>query len=222
MDLPGWVAPCFEGRKLADDDQMLKHTEELGINTSRGLVVAGDSNGGDMALIIAHLHAQERPEGPPLTGLYLSCPIVMERSTVPEKYREYYLSMDQNVKSTGLTPESVEFLMCKSVFSGNRGRGLIALAVYKPDMTSPLAFPILFPDHFKLPKTYIQVGGMDPLRDGGLILDQVLKDSGVETKLEVYPGLPHCFWGAFMHADFTKKHRKDSTEALKWLMMSGS
>jgi acetyl esterase/lipase len=59
---------------------------------------------------------------------------------------------------------------------------------------------------------------MDPLRDGGMILEQVLKDSGVQTKLDLYPGLPHCYWGAFMHADFIKKHIKDSTEALKWLM----
>jgi acetyl esterase/lipase len=59
---------------------------------------------------------------------------------------------------------------------------------------------------------------MDPLRDGGLIFHQLLQESGVETKLDLYPGLPHCFWGPFMHADFTKKHTKDSMEALKWLL----
>ena len=64
----------------------------------------------------------------------------------------------------------------------------------------------------------MQVCGMDPLRDGGLILEQVLRDSGVQTRLQVYPGLPHCFWGAFAHADFTKKQMQDATDGLKWLL----
>ncbi|KAK0622431.1 Alpha/Beta hydrolase protein [Immersiella caudata] len=181
---------------------MLKNAKELGINPSRGLVVFGDSNGADMALVIAHLHAQEQPEGPKITGLYLACPVSMIEENVPEEYKEYFLSMEHNTDAPGLTAESVRFV----------------LTLYKPDITSPLAFPILFPDHSKLPKTYVQVAGMDPLRDGGLILEQVLKDSGVQTKLDVYPGLPHCFWGTFMHADFTKQHAKDSAEALKWLL----
>jgi hypothetical protein len=92
---------------------MLKNLEELGINPTKGLIVSGDSNGADMALTIAHLHAQEQPLGPPLTGLYLACPIVMDKSTVPEQYREYYLSMEHNAKVPGLTAGSVEFLMCK-------------------------------------------------------------------------------------------------------------
>jgi hypothetical protein len=94
---------------------MLRNAEDLGINTTKGLVVAGDSNGADMALIIAHLHTQEQPEGPHLTGLYLACPIVMDKNAVPERYSEYYLSMEHKIKAPSLTAESIEFILCESI-----------------------------------------------------------------------------------------------------------
>lgn len=91
-------------------------------------------------------------------------------------------------------------------------------AVYKPDPSSPLAYPIAFPDHSKMPKTYLQVCGWDPTRDGGLILEQIWKDCGIETKTDIYPGLPHRFWAALIHARFTKKHAEDSKAGLIWLL----
>ena len=94
--------------------------------------------------------------------------------------------------------------------------------MYKPDPTSPLAYPIAFPDHSKMPKTYLQVCGLDPARDGGLILEQVWKDCGVEIKTDIYPGLPHCFWATLIHARFTKQHAEDSKNGLAWLLRGSS
>ena len=40
-----------------------------------------------------------------------------------------------------------------------------------------------------LAKAYINVAGMDPIRDDGLIYERVLtEECGVETRLDVYPG----------------------------------
>ncbi|KAK0738828.1 Alpha/Beta hydrolase protein [Schizothecium vesticola] len=199
---PEWVFPVPLEDAYDGFLWMVGNLQELKISPDRGLVVAGDSTGGDMAMVIAHLYALQQTQSPPLTGLYLGCPVAMDKNIAPERYRDYYLSMEQNAKGPALTAESINFI----------------LSVYKPDLTSPLFFPILFPDHSKLPKTYLQVCGMDPLRDGGLILEQLLRDSGVQTRLQVYPGLPHCFWGVFIHARFTKKHKQDSTDGLSWLL----
>lgn len=95
---------------------------------------------------------------------------------------------------------------------------LMSAALLKPDITNPLAFPILFPDHSKLPKTYIQASMMNPLCDGGLILEQMWNNSGVQTKLDVYPGPATLLLGPFIHADFTKIHTKDLEEGMKWLL----
>lgn len=68
-----------------------------------------------------------------------------------------------------------------------------------PDLDDPLLHVFasaLYPPYEKmtedkppLAKAYINVAGMDPIRDDGLIYARVLREEwGVETRLDVYPG----------------------------------
>jgi acetyl esterase/lipase len=89
---------------------------------------------------------------------------------------------------------------------------------YNPDPHSHLRSPLLFPSHAGLPPAYVQICGADPLRDEGLIYEQVLREEGVKTRLDVFPGLPHGFWSWFPKADFSKDFQGKTLEGLKWLL----
>lgn len=91
--------------------------------------------------------------------------------------------------------------------------------LYNPDPKSPLFSAILHPNGFKgLPRAYIVACGMDPIRDDGILYEQALREEGVETKIDIYAGLPHCWWAILPQLESSKKYEHDIIEGLKWLL----
>ncbi|KAL0257962.1 hypothetical protein SLS55_007130 [Diplodia seriata] len=123
---------------------------------------------------------------------------------LPERFRAEYRSYEQNKDEPGLNREAVGFLI------GN----------YNPDMSSPLFAPFNWPTgHKGLPPFFIQVCGLDTLRDEALLYERLLRtECGVETKLVVYPGLPHSFWSFFPHLDVSRKAVGEVVEGFGWLL----
>lgn len=143
----------------------------LGADPSKGFVLGGVSAGANISAVVAQQHL-DADISPALTGIWLSVPLVFtSKEDVPEKYREQWFSRDQNKDAPVLDSDAIDAI----------GEHL------SPDPKSEWYSPYnAKAPHKGLPPTYIQVDGLDPLRDDGLIHEQVLRENGVKTKLTVW------------------------------------
>ncbi|RBR26997.1 uncharacterized protein FIESC28_00265 [Fusarium coffeatum] len=187
------------------------HAEsELNVSLKKGFVIGGSSAGGNMAAIVSHL-ARDEKLTPAITGVFLLAPMILPpeaKESLSEKYRDMYISRTQRecMNDPILTP----------------GLDKIFRESAAGDTSSPFFVPFIWPTgHHDLPKTYFQVCGMDILRDEDLIYEQVLReDNGIETRVDIYPGMPHIFWGSFSHLAQGKKAAIDLIEGIRWLLES--
>ena len=141
----------------------------LPADPQRGFVVGGASAGGNISAIMCQLG---RDEGlhPPLTGQYLCVPALLWTDVVPEKWKSEYRSRSESTIDPVLK------------MGPDAGKGL--METLKPDTSSPLFSPLLHPDLRDLPPAFFQLGGLDPLRDEGLIYERVLREENdVQTKV---------------------------------------
>jgi len=175
----------------------------LKANPSQGFIVGGPSAGGNIAAVCAHLARNEKLN-PPLTGQILSNPILISNGRVPEKYKDQYLSWEQNSADKYTSVDMMD-MFTKS---------------YNPDFSSPLYDTLNDPSgHANLPPAYLQASGGDMLRDDAIIYERILReDYKVPTRINVYKGLPHMFWGFFPTSKAAIQWKEDLSDAVKWLL----
>lgn len=194
---PQGVEDCWDAMKWAAEN-----AKSWGADPSAGFIVGGTSAGGNLSAVLS-VRARDEKLSPPLTGQFLAVPAVISPTRVPEKYKKWYISHDQNKETPILPQAAVDMFM----------------NAYAPDDDSPLYNLGTHPNgHSGLPKAVVVVDGMDPLRDEGLIYERILKEAGVETKLYVYPGLPHGHWGFFPFLKASDKFRREQIESVGWLL----
>ncbi|KAB2579797.1 hypothetical protein BFW01_g4717 [Lasiodiplodia theobromae] len=182
---------------------VVANASQLGADPSSRFLVGGSSAGANIAAVVSHLARDERV-GPPLTGVFLSIPNTLPEGAVPDKYRDRYRSREES--------KSYELTDATSM--------LEAMSLYQGDDASPLYAPFNWPSgHAGLPRTYLVVCGMDPLRDEGLLYEYVLRTEGqVETKMDFYPGMPHGFWAVHPQFEASKKACADIVAGWAWLL----
>lgn len=92
-------------------------------------------------------------------------------------------------------------------------------ALLKEDPQSPYVNSLLQPDTVleQFPPVAFHLCGADPVRDGGLLLEDKLSQLGVQTRLEVYKGWPHTFWNQ-PQLKMAGKYRERLVSDAKWLL----
>ncbi|EXA29197.1 hypothetical protein FOVG_19259, partial [Fusarium oxysporum f. sp. pisi HDV247] len=170
--------------------------------------VGGVSAGATIANAVVYLN---RDLGSPVkvTGQFLSVAPLIPSPLVPEKYKGDYVGHEQN-KNVTIPPAELTRLF---------------LAAYKPDKNSPLSVPAVHPSgHAGIPPTYLQVCGLDGLRDESLIYERILgQENGTATRLDLYPGLPHHFWEFFPQlTKHIEKRTNDTVEGIQRLLKSAA
>lgn len=203
VDFPIPVLDCYDAVRWAST-----HAPSLGGDPTKGFIISGNSGGGTYAAIVAHLVRDDKLS-PKLTGCLLTCPALTdeciddngEPSTLFDhetEYRSYWQNADAPFANHELTTAVKRFADF--------------------DLRSPLLTPFHFPSHADIPPTYICVCGLDPRRDGGFLYKRELERVGELVKIDVYPGLPHCWWTSHPQISRTQVWLRNTVEGMKWLL----
>jgi acetyl esterase/lipase len=70
-------------------------------------------------------------------------------------------------------------------------------------------------------RAYFMICGLDPFRDEGIVWRERLSRAGKETRMQLYPGLPHGLGLGYVREDvFPPKHRWDNdyVDGVSWLV----
>ena len=199
---PEYKFPISQYDGIDSAKWLAEHASELGADPTKGFIVGGISAGGQLTAVITNASFTEGFKYP-ITGQWLCVPSVMDEVTVPEKYEKYFLAMKQNT-DVPILPASA----------------LDALKVHVEwDEKSPLRYPILSEVPLsKLPPAYLQADGLDPLRDDALIYEEMLKEAGVKTRIDFYPGCPHAHFALMPGIEVSNKGVADIMVGMGWLL----
>lgn len=190
---------------------------ELAIEKGGGFIVGGLSAGASIAVVCAGLDAfgsavQEGLQelAARLTGVMANVPFMLVPETVPPEQTAHWTAWQDNEDVEGFNTNSL-----KAVMKG------IQCTDYTSRWFSPI--PDLLSSHGRLkrhPKVYVSVCQMDPLRDDGRVYCDLLRQKGVEVKMDLFPDDGHTGWTIVPRQwkSMEPTIPEAYIEAIKWLL----
>ncbi|KAK7682271.1 hypothetical protein QCA50_014474 [Cerrena zonata] len=197
---PTGLKDAYAGLKWAVNNASL-----LSASLDKGFIIGGVSAGANFATVLSRwARDDEFFKGRPLTGQVLQIAgLIHSDAPYPEKYKHLFKSPEQNKDSP--------------ILDRAAAKGICEIVNAPPE--DPNFSAILAPDLHGLPPAYFQVAGADLLRDVDMVYELMLRELGIRTKVDIYPGLPHGGASVMMpgvrvydqwHADYP--------EGIKWLL----
>ena len=223
---------AFYSTTLPDSSPKIMHPsilpEELAGHVSPDhLILGGTSAGATIAASLSHLYRDWRsclPQDPsmprPITGILFSCGSCINPHQIPSAYKDLYLARKQNENALPLDKDL--YAVFHNAFKPDFGDPLWSSLDQHPELKRERVGE----DHEYLEeqgtRVYFQVCGQDMSRDDGLIYEKVLRgETGVQTRLDLYAGFGHVFWGLpgpYMQLEMSKRRMRDSVEGVGWLL----
>lgn len=202
------------------------------VSLETGFVLAGSSAGGNIAAVLVGKYLSKPPTlssltgdaaaAPPpnLTGLWIDSSMLFHSLPyVPAPYRDLHLSHEQNADAPGLlSKQAVGYI--REAVRGDGGSSDFS-PVNSPYFTSSESTGDKAgsgKEGRSWPRTFIQVAGMDPFRDDGIVFARMLGDLGTEVKLKVYEGVPHGFASLWPGLRVAERARREGVEGVRWLL----
>jgi acetyl esterase/lipase len=186
--------------------QAAANASSFGADPTKGFIISGSSAGGCLATVTT-LRFRDEAHSPPITALHLMIPLLCYPPALPEEYKAEDYAITQNIDAPILNKEGMKWTFDHYIPN-------------EQDRYGPLFSPFLWPTGFKgFPKTYFQIAGMDALRDQDLIFERKLRvDEGVETKVDIYQGVPHGFNSFVPKLKVSAKFVDDWKAGYEWLL----
>ncbi|KAK7682273.1 hypothetical protein QCA50_014476 [Cerrena zonata] len=195
---PTGLNDAYAGLKWA-----VENAKILSASLSKGLIVGGTSAGANFAASVSLLARDDSFfKDRPITGQLLIIPPVLHVDAKAEKYRAELLSMEENKDAPILGQEAVKYF-----------KDLLQAPPEDPRVSVLLA-----ESHANLPPAYFQISGLDPLRDEGILYEKTLRNAGVKTQIQIYPGLPHGGHIMVRSASISIKFNNDTHDGIRWLL----
>ncbi|KLJ05593.1 hypothetical protein EMPG_10926 [Blastomyces silverae] len=175
-------------------------------------VIAGTSSGGHLAAIVsqlaaAHMKTQETPAWT-VSGVVLRSPVTVygaDKQYIPPQFRDIHQSWVPELDCPGR--------LCRE----DMKNGHDLYGVPDSDKTNPLAYP-LWGNLAGLPRTFVQICGVDILRDDAVCYVKGLTNAGVDVQSKFYEDLPHVFWVYAPHLEVSQKMEQDCVGGLNWVI----